>query len=546
MGRQFDTLSLASSILSKCRLLRASILLAVGLGLVSCAIDQKDPAKTQPTPVSQSMIPCQPIGVATTGAPEFCVNVTEIQLFSHETKADIGLSFVNRTGHRLFISLIGSTSLTDSTGKTWSTGDSKGLGHPNSPVPLEPEGETEGSISFYQNGQAATDLTFSLRGEIAIFKTDSRGQALPGQVATKRGINLSGIRIQQQPPQPTGSTEQHKDTKLAQSSTRRANPSTPNSSASAKSSVPGAVVGTPSNMKPNGQKTASSNVSRPLDHKLSATDFPGGDAPSTKSGTKSVGRGGSGPDVLGLRIGMAPDQARAMFKSHGFWSSAKSPNRPFDTYAEVSNMLTYGLSGQTPQSVPHTNYVARISGAINDVKYPATESSGGLLTVFFGPVPGQERIVLLNRTEYIPASKKPTVDAFAKTLVEKYGSPTELPPDSPGTYRWRYDSDGTLRKPTSATSFVGCPRLKPSNVEFQPLGSPQLIQEYKQSTLRCGAIFLEVAVGFEGFNYAGPGTLIKNYTAHMTGLDATIHALETAKAIVDKAQVEASGAAIKK
>jgi hypothetical protein len=183
---------------------------------------------------------------------------------------------------------------------------------------------------------------------------------------------------------------------------------------------------------------------------------------------------------------------------------------------------------------------------MNDVKYPATESSGGLLTVFFGPVPGQERIVLLNRTEYIPASKKPSVDAFAKTLAEKYGTPTELLPDSPGTYRWRYDSNGTLRKPTSATSFAGCPRLKPGNVEFQPLGSPVVIQEYRQAAPRCGAIFLEVVVGFEGFNYAGPGTLIKNYTTHMTGLDATIHALETAKGIVDKAQAEASGAMAKK
>jgi hypothetical protein len=305
-------------------------------------------------------------------------------------------------------------------------------------------------------------------------------------------------------------------------------------------------MGASGSEKSNSQKAASPNASRSPDQKSSTIDSPAGDAASNKGGSKSVGRGGSGPDVLGLRIGMAPDQAREMFKSHGFGSTTKSRNRPFDSYAEVSNTLTFGLSGQTPKPVPHTNYVSRISGAINDVKYPSTESSGGLLTVFFGPVPGQERIVLLNRTEYIPASKKPTVDAFAKTLAEKYGTPTELPPDSPGTYRWRYDSNGTLRKPTPATSFVGCPRLKPGTVEFQPLGSSQIIQEYKQSVLRCGAIFLEVAVGFEAFNYAGPGTLIKNYTAHMTGLDETIHALEAAIVIVDKAQAEASRVAIKK
>jgi hypothetical protein len=546
MDKLFNDLLQRSSMMNTYRLLHACIVLAVGVGLVSCTKEQKDPVRTQPTPFSQSLSPCQPAGVSSTGTPELCVNVTEVQLFSHETKADVGLSFVNRTGHRLFITLIGLTSLTDSSGKTWNTGDSKGLGSPNNPVPLEPAGETQGSISFYQNGQTSADLTFSLRGEIGTIKIDSHGQALPGQIVTKRGIQLSGIRMQQQPPHPTGTTEQHKDTKLAQLSPRRANSTMSNSSASSKSSAPGAVAGASGSGKSNSQKTASPNASRSPDQKSGTIDSPAGDAASNKSGSKSVGRGGSGPDVLGLRIGMAPDQAREMFKSHGFGSSTKSPNRPFDSYVEVPNTLTLGLPGQAPKPVPHTNYVARISGAINDVKYPPTESSGGLLTVFFGPVPGKERVVLLNRTEYIPASRKPTVDAFAKTLAEKYGTPTELLPDSPGTYRWRYDSNGTLRKPTPATSFAGCPRLKPGIVEFQPLGSPPMIDEYKQSALRCGAIFLEVVVGFEGFNYAGPGTLIKNYTAHMTGLDATIHALEAAKAIVDRAQVEASAVAIKK
>lgn len=546
MGNQFNELLQRSSIVNTCRLLHACVILAVGVGLVSCTKEQKDPVKTQPTSFSQSLSPCQPVGVSSTGTPELCVNVTEVQLFSREAKADVGLSFVNRTGHRLFITLIGFTSLTGNSRRKWSTGDSKGFGSPSNPVPLEPGGETQGSISFYQIGQSPIDMTFSLRGEIGIMKMDAHGQVVPGQIAIKRGINLSGIRIQQQPSQPTDTTEQNKDTTLTQLSPRRANPTTSNSSGSSKSFAPGAVVGASGNGKPNNQKSASPNVSRPPNQKSSTIDSPAGQAASNKYGSRSVVRGGSGPDVLGLRIGMAPDQAREMFKSHGFGSSTKSINRPFDSYAEVSNKLTLDLPGQAPKPVPNTNYVARISGAINDVKYPVTESSGGLLTVFFGPVPGQERIVLLNRTEYIPASKKPTVDAFAKTLAERYGTPTELLPDSPGTYRWRYDSNGTLRKPTPATSFVGCPRLKPGVVEFQSIGSSLLIQEFKLSAPRCGAIFLEVVVGFEGFNYAGPGTLIKNYTAHMTGLEAAIHALEAAKGIVDKAQAEGSGVAMKK
>jgi hypothetical protein len=545
MDNQFNGPLQRSSIMNTWWLLQASIVLAVGVGIVSCA-NQKDQGMTQPEPLSHSLSPCQPAGVSSTATPELCVNVTEIQLFNHEAKADVGLSIVNRTGHRLFITLIGLTSLTDGSGSAWNTGDSKGLGGPNNPVPLEPDRETQGVISFYQNGQAPADPTFSLRGEIGIMKMDSLGQAIPGQIAIKRGINLSGIRIQQQPPQSTGAAEQNKDHRLAQLSPRRTNPTPPKPSTSLKSSAPVAVAGASGNGKLNSQKPASPNASRSPDQRSHTIDSLAGDAVTSKSGSKSVGSTGSGPDVIGLRIGMAPHQAREMFKSHGFESSTKSTNRPVASYAESSNTLVFSLPGQAPQPVPNTNYVARISGAINDIKYPAAESSGGLLTVFFGPVPGQEEIVLVNRTEYIPASKKPTVDAFVKTLVEKYGTPTELLPDSPGTYRWRYDSNGTLRKPTPATSFVGCPRLRPGVVEFQPLESPLMIQEYKLSAPKCGAIFLEVALGFEGFNYAGPGTLIKNYTTHMTGLDVTIRALEAAKRIVDKAQIEASGAAIKK
>jgi len=543
MDKQFNGVLRRSSIINTWWLLRTCMVLAGGVGLVSCTNEQ---VRIQPATLSQSLSPCQPAGVSFTATPEFCVNVTEMQLFSHDTKADIGLSFMNRTGHRLFITMTGLTSLTDSSGRNWNMGESKGLGGLNNPLPLEPDRETQGAISFYQNGQAPSGLTFSLRGEIGIMKMDSRGQAVPGQIAIKREINLSGIRIQPQPPQSTGVAEQNNDTKLAQVSPRRTSPAMPKSSASSKSSAPGAVVGTLGSGKPNSQRPASLNASRSPDQRSSTNDPSAGDAATIKSGSKSVGSGGSGPDVLGLRIGMAPDQAREMFKSHGFRSSTKSPNRPVENYAEGWNTLAVSLPGQALQAAPNTNYIARISGAISDMKTPAAESAIVMLTAFFGPVPGQEGIVSLNLTEYIPASKKPTVDAFAKTLVEKYGTPTELLPDSPGIYRWRYDSNGTLRKPAPATSFVGCPRLRPGVVEFQPLGSPLMIQEYGQSAPRCGAIFLEVALGFEGFNYAGPGTLIKNYTTHMTGLEATIHALDAAKGIVDKIQTEASGAAIKK
>ena len=185
MDKQFNALLQGSSMMKTWWLLQACIVLAVGVGLVSCTRAQRDQGMTQPAPISQSLSPCQPAGLSSTGTPEFCVNVTEIQLFSHDTQADVGLSLVNRTGHKLFITLIGVTSLTDSSGRKWNTGDSKGLGGPNNPVPLEPDGATQGAISFYQNGPASADLTFSLRGEIGVMTVDARLPSRPRSDCTK-------------------------------------------------------------------------------------------------------------------------------------------------------------------------------------------------------------------------------------------------------------------------------------------------------------------------------------------------------------------------
>jgi len=338
------------------------------VGLASCAKEQKDQVSAQPAPVSQSLSPCQPGVLSSTTTPEFCVNVTEIQLLNHGTKADLGLSFVNRTGHRFFITLAGFTSLTDSNGRNWNTVDSKGLGEPNNPVPLEPDRETQGAISFHQNGQSPMDLTFSLRGEIGIMKMDSTGQAVPGQIALKREITLSGIHVKQHPPRSTDAKEQNTDTKLARLTPRHAVPMTPKPSASSKLPTPRAVVGTSGGEKPDNQTPASSNSSRSPDHRSKTNDSPTGDVVITRSGSKSVGSGGSGPDVFGLRIGMTPDQAREMFKSHGFGSTTKSH------YAEGLNTLTVSLPGKAPQPLPNTNYVAWISGSSIDMKSPATES----------------------------------------------------------------------------------------------------------------------------------------------------------------------------
>ena len=100
-------------------LLQACLVLAVGVGLVSCTQAQIDQAMNRPAEILQSSRPCEPTGVASTAVPEFCVNLTEIQVSSHDTKVDVSLTLVNRGDRRLFLLLTSWPYLTDSSGTKW-------------------------------------------------------------------------------------------------------------------------------------------------------------------------------------------------------------------------------------------------------------------------------------------------------------------------------------------------------------------------------------------------------------------------------------------
>lgn len=191
------------------------------LALTSCTQGQIEQVLQNKT---QDMIsgPCTPAGIASTATPEFCVNVTDMQLLSRDTQADVSLTLVNRTGRRLFLVLSSSPYLTDSNGSRWERHTATGIGFigpSNVPLPLEPNVETQISFLFTNKGQAPSDqTTFSMRGEIAIMKVDTRGQPSPLAIAVSRGINLSEIRIPQPPLRSSAPTDQNTGSKLAQAS----------------------------------------------------------------------------------------------------------------------------------------------------------------------------------------------------------------------------------------------------------------------------------------------------------------------------------------
>jgi len=126
-----------------------------------------------------------------------------MRLLNHDSEADVSLVLVNRTGRRLFLLLTSPPYLTDSSGTKWAKSSVTGIGQKNfgtaPPLQLEPNVEAQVSILFVRHGQAPTDLTFSMSGEIQTMKVDSRGEPIPHSIGVNRGFNLSGIRILQQP-----------------------------------------------------------------------------------------------------------------------------------------------------------------------------------------------------------------------------------------------------------------------------------------------------------------------------------------------------------
>jgi hypothetical protein len=207
--------------------------------------------------VLQPANPCAPGGVSTT-TPEFCVNLTEIKLLNNDAEADVSLTLVNRTGRRLFLALPHVTYLTDSSGTKWAQTKNTGIpyGVHHNALPLEPNGEAQVSFLFGRSGQAPPDLTFSMRGEVAIMKVDSRGEAVRNQVQVTRGFNISGIRVMPEPSQAGGTPQQNVNTRLGKVSARDLNAATPKALGEPMLlSEPGAVAAT---SNPCGQRGVSS------------------------------------------------------------------------------------------------------------------------------------------------------------------------------------------------------------------------------------------------------------------------------------------------
>ena len=203
----------AHQLWSTCGILVATVALA------SCTKEQMEQLLQNTT---QAMVSggCPPGAGHVSPAPEFCLYVTELRVVNRDTEANVSATIVNRTGRRLYLTMVSQPFLTDSSGTKWANSNVTGIG--GTPLSLEPNVDSQIAFSFNRSGsgQAPADLTFSMRGEVAILKVDSRGELLPkSRNSTVRGFNFTGVpQVQQRPAQLAAASGLQGSTSLEQQS----------------------------------------------------------------------------------------------------------------------------------------------------------------------------------------------------------------------------------------------------------------------------------------------------------------------------------------
>lgn len=179
---------------------------------VSCTQGQVEQVLQNKT---QDMIsgPCPPGSGPVSAAPEFCLYVTELRIVNRDSETDVSLTIANRSGRRIYVSLSNPPYLTDSSGAKWNSWRRTGIDYWGAvPIPVDPNVDSQIALLFSRSGggQVPPDLTFSMRGDIAISPIDSRGEPIR-LIGTRpqavRGFNFSGLRQGQQQAQSSGSAK---------------------------------------------------------------------------------------------------------------------------------------------------------------------------------------------------------------------------------------------------------------------------------------------------------------------------------------------------
>jgi hypothetical protein len=184
-------------------------------------------------------------------------------------------------------------------------------------------------------------------------------------------------------------------------------------------------------------------------------------------------------DVAGIKLGMSPDEVRAVLKAKklmNYFEAADVLSRPDARYVNTISVWT-------------------VSGA------SLADRQGESYEVMFTPVPGKERaMAIVHSMAYLPANAVSEV-GFDEALVKKYGGfkGTDGMPESP---TWRVQSDGSVQVGDSCNrrSIVGgVSEFNPGGAARPNLALKTALDEFQFQIQQCGvAIATEDHVALKG------------------------------------------------
>jgi hypothetical protein len=181
--------------------------------------------------------------------------------------------------------------------------------------------------------------------------------------------------------------------------------------------------------------TAAAAVQAPPAPALPASVAPPPAVPAAAAPVAISGFSSGVIDISGVKLGMSPDEVRAVLKS-----------KNLRDHNEWSENLSYrdAVTGKT-QPVANGRFVSVIAAssgaaAAADANY---ETEGESFEVMFTPVPGHERAIAVVHTIGYSSANAIHETALEKGLIEKYGGFTAAG-GLPQSATWLYQSSGTV------------------------------------------------------------------------------------------------------
>jgi hypothetical protein len=158
-------------------------------------------------------------------------------------------------------------------------------------------------------------------------------------------------------------------------------------------------------------------------------------------------------DVAGVHLGMTPDETMAALK-------AFSPNMPIEKKYTNTKEFSINDSGEDLESLPETSsnegYLDRSHAFLIGFAGETGKVEGGAaptidnetVHVWFSPVPGEERVVAVERIKTFHTDAAPPIDLLKSQLFTKYpedkASLEAAGTESPFTVDWFFDPKGRL------------------------------------------------------------------------------------------------------